>query len=84
MTQMMPERTSNTEIGHLAYLPSRTSIVITSRVRSCRIRGLPRGKRESGERTLAGPKRAIGWNSSNCNAKPDLRCRARAAIIALC
>jgi hypothetical protein len=26
---------SNTEIGHVAYLPSRTTIAITPRVRSC-------------------------------------------------
>jgi hypothetical protein len=45
---------SNTEIWHVAYLPSRTSIAITPCVRSCRIRGLPQEKRESGERTLAG------------------------------
>ena len=44
---------SNTEIGHVAYLPSRTSIAITRGVRSCRI-GLSRAKRESGEGTLAG------------------------------
>jgi hypothetical protein len=44
---------SNTEIGHVAYLPSRTSVAITPRVRSCRI-GLSRAKRESGEGTLAG------------------------------
>ncbi len=31
---------SNTEIGHAAYLPSRTSIAITPCVRSCRIWGL--------------------------------------------
>jgi hypothetical protein len=45
--------TSNTEIGHVAYLPSRTSVAITPRVRSCRI-GLSRAKRESGEGILAG------------------------------
>jgi hypothetical protein len=30
---------SNTEIGHVAYLPSRTSIAIPPRVRSCRLGG---------------------------------------------
>ena len=74
--------TSNTEIGHVAYLPSRTSIAITRRVRSCRI-GLSRAKRESGEGTLAGSQTDPRF-SSRCNAKPDLRYRARAATIALC
>jgi hypothetical protein len=61
---------SNTEIGHVAYLPSQTSIAITPCVRSCRIRGLPRGKRESGERILAGSQKGYRLNSSNCDAKP--------------
>src|ERR1700680_2662403 len=34
---------SNTEIGHVAYLPYRTSIAITPRARSCQIWELPRG-----------------------------------------
>ena len=45
---------SNTEIGHAAYLPSRTSIAITPRARSCRIRGFLGEAGNLGERTLAG------------------------------
>jgi hypothetical protein len=64
---------SNTEIGHVAYLPSRTSIAIAPRVRSCRIWGLSRGKRESGERTLAGS--STGYRLE----QEQLRCQTRLA-----
>jgi hypothetical protein len=74
---------SNTEIGHVAYLPSRTSIAITPCVRSCQI-GLSRAKRESGEGTLAGSQTDPRLEQCRCNAKPDLRYRARAATIAFC
>jgi hypothetical protein len=75
--------TSNAEIGHVAYLPSRTSIAITRRVRSCRI-GLSRAKRESGEGTLAGSPTDPRLEQCRCNAKPDLRYRASAPTIAFC
>ena len=51
---------SNTEIGHVAYLPSRTSIAITPRVRSCRIWGFLGESGNLGKGLSPGPKRAIG------------------------
>src|SRR5260370_36094459 len=39
----------------------------------------PGGSGDLGKGLLAGPKRAIGWNSSNCDAKPAgaLPCESR-------
>jgi hypothetical protein len=44
---------SNTEIGHVAYLPSRTNIAIRPRLHA-ESGGLPRGKLKLGKGTLAG------------------------------
>jgi hypothetical protein len=45
--------------------------------------GASSGKRESGERTLAGSQMGYRLDGSNCDAKPD-SCRMRAATISLC
>ena len=73
---------SNTEIGHVPTCLLEPDIAITRCVRSCRI-GLSRAKRESGG-TLAGSQTDPRLEQCRCNAKPDLRYRARAATIALC
>jgi hypothetical protein len=74
---------SNTEIGHVAYLPSRTSIAITPCVRSCRIWGLLGEEGISGRDSRGGPK--TGYRlSSNCDAKPACVPVREPATMALC
>jgi len=46
--------------------------------------GFLRGSENLGKGVSWDTKRAIGYYRSNCDAKPDLRCRAGAATIALC
>jgi hypothetical protein len=65
---------SNTEIGHVAYLPSRTSIAVNTACAILPNPGLPRAKRESGEWALAGSQ--TGYRLE----RQQLRCQTRLAL----
>src|SRR3984893_16768066 len=75
---------SSSEIGHVAYLPSRTMYRYNTACAILPNPGLARAKRESGEGTLAGSPTDPRLEQCMCNATPDLRYRARVATIAFC